>query len=238
MIGEGAAMRTFLTAAALALVSAAPAGAATRNFGISSFERIRVDGPFKVVVSTGVAPFATATGSSAAIDGVSLKVEGKTLVVRADRSRWGGYPGEQPGSVRINIGTHDLTTAWLNGAGSLEIDRVRGLQFDLSMQGAGSAAIARADVDVLKIGLAGTSSAVIGGQAKNLTAIVRGISSLDASGLRTNDVKVGAEGPATVKAHVTGTAKIEARGTATIQMTGEPSCISTLEGSSTVSGCR
>ena len=60
-------MRTFLTAAVLALTLAAPAGAATRNFGITSFEKIRVEGPFKVRLTTGVAPFASAIGSPGAI---------------------------------------------------------------------------------------------------------------------------------------------------------------------------
>ena len=38
-------MRILLAIAALAI--AAPAGAATRNFGIDSFDKIRVDGPYR-----------------------------------------------------------------------------------------------------------------------------------------------------------------------------------------------
>jgi hypothetical protein len=56
-------MRTFLlSAAAMALAFAAPAGAATRNFGITGFEKVRIEGPFKVRLTTRVAPFASATG--------------------------------------------------------------------------------------------------------------------------------------------------------------------------------
>ena len=41
-------MRSFLlAAAAAAALTAAPAGAATRNLGITSFEKIRVEGPFE-----------------------------------------------------------------------------------------------------------------------------------------------------------------------------------------------
>ena len=40
-------MRTFLAAAATTLALAAPAGAASRNFGITDFSKIRVDGPSK-----------------------------------------------------------------------------------------------------------------------------------------------------------------------------------------------
>ena len=142
-------MRIHLPIAIMALTLAAPAGAATRNFGITSFDRIRVDGPYKVVLKVGVAPFASASGSQDALDEVAIEVQGRTLVVHPNRSSWGGFPGESRGPVEIRIGTHELTQAWLNGAGSLQIDRVRGLAFDLSVQGSGdlqAAQIGRAHV--------------------------------------------------------------------------------------------
>src|SRR5437763_17180832 len=101
-------MRTFLTAALAMLPLADPAGAATRNFGITSFEKVRVEGPFKVVLTTGVAPFARATGSSAALDRVAVEVRGNTLVVHSNLSSSDGYPGQNLGPVAISIGTHDL----------------------------------------------------------------------------------------------------------------------------------
>ncbi|MFL6830173.1 MAG: hypothetical protein ACJ8D5_06085, partial [Sphingomicrobium sp.] len=87
-------MRIFLLApiAVAALVS--PANAATRNFGITSFEKVRVEGPFKVKLTTGVAPFASASGSPAAIDKVAIEMRGNTLLVHASSSSWGGYPGQ------------------------------------------------------------------------------------------------------------------------------------------------
>src|SRR3954465_13617316 len=120
------------------VVSAAfnsPAGAATRNFGITSFTKVRVDGPFRVSLATGVAPFARATGSPHALDRVAIDVRGDTLVVHSSSDSWGGYPGQDPGPVEVTLGTHDLSQAWLNGAGSLAIDRVKGLSFGLSVQG-------------------------------------------------------------------------------------------------------
>ena len=38
-----------------------------------------------------------------------------------------------------------LTAALVNGSGSLEIDKVRGLAFDLSVQGSGAARIGTVD---------------------------------------------------------------------------------------------
>jgi hypothetical protein len=73
-----------LVAAAAAL--SAPALAADRNYSVTSFDRIRVDGPYRVVLTTGVAPFARASGPAAAIDSVSIEVQGRTLIVRRNRA--------------------------------------------------------------------------------------------------------------------------------------------------------
>jgi hypothetical protein len=231
-------MRTALPALAILIVASAPADAATRNFGVSGFDRIRVDGPFKVQLTTGVAPFATASGSAAALDSVVIDVQGRTLVVRNSRTSWGGYPGDSKGPVEIRIGTHELNTAWVNGAGSLAIDMARGLSFDLSVQGAGSASIGAVAVDQLKVSLAGTGTARIAGTAPRMTAIVRGISTLDASGLTAKDATIGAQGPATVKATVTGTAKVDAMGASVVDLAGRPACTVKTIGSATVTGCR
>ena len=233
-------MRSFLPAfaAVAACTLAAPADAATRNFGVSGFDRIRIDGPFMVRVTTGVAPFAVASGTATALDGVAIDVQGRTLVVRNNRSSWGGYPGEAKGPVEISIGTHELNTAWLNGAGSLAIDKVRGLSFDLSVQGTGSASIGQAKVDQLKIGMSGTATAGVAGTAPRLTAIVRGVSTLDASGLAVKDATIGAQGPATVRANVTGTAKVDALGAAAVTLDGRPACVVKAVGSAAVTGCR
>jgi hypothetical protein len=230
-------MRIF-TALGLLVLAAAPAEAATRNFGVSGFDRIRVDGPYKVRVSTGVAPFAIAEGSQTALDGMAIDVQGRTLIVRNNRQTWGGYPGEGRGPVEIRIGTHDLGTAWVNGSGTLTIDQVRGLSFDLSVQGSGSVAIESVKVDQFKLGIAGSGSVSLAGEALKLTAIVRGISQLDASRLKVKDATIGAEGPSTVKADVSGDVKIDAQGTTAIELAGGPTCEVRAGGSVSLSGCR
>jgi hypothetical protein len=231
-------MRACLPAILLALAAASPADAATRNFGISGFDRIRVDGPFKVRLTTGVPPFAKATGSAAALDGIAFDMIGRTLVIHLNRSSWGGYPGEPGGPVEISVGTHELSAAWLNGAGSLSINRIKGLTFDLSLQGSGDAAIERADVDQFRVTISGSANAAVSGRAGKLTATLRGISSLDASGLNAKDAAIGAEGPSTVKAVVSNSVKVDASGTATITLAGGPACTNKVSGSASVSGCR
>ena len=237
MSSEDGVMKQLILAASL--LAATPALAADRNFGVSGFDRVRVDGDYKVNLTVGVAPFARATGSARALDPVDVVVEGRTLIVRANRSAsWGGYPGESAGPVEVEVGTHELTAAFVNGAGSLNINRVRGLKFEVSAQGAGSVTIDSVDVDQFQLGLAGAASARLAGKALKLTAIIRGSSILDGEALTVKDAVIGAQGPAIIKLTATETAKVDAIGVASVSLIGKPACTVTTKGSASVAGCR
>lgn len=237
MSWQGGAMMTRLLLAAALLASAAAAPAAERRFSVTGYDRIRLDGPFEVDLKTNVAPFALASGDQAALDGLKLGVEGRTLVIRASTGAWGGYPGARAGKVVIRLGTHELTTAWINGAGTLAIDKVKGLAFDLAVQGAGSATIADVRVDQFRVGLAGAASARLAGKAPLVTAIVRGTSALDSSGLAVNDMKLGVEGPSVVNARASNSVRIDASGPSTVTITGGAACTVKAAGSATITGC-
>jgi len=221
------------------IVQPAMAAAASRNYGVSGFDRIRLDGDYRVTVTNGVAPFARASGDPRGLDMVSLKVEGRTLVIRSSRSAgWGGYAGESAGPVEISIGTHELTALFLNGAGALNVNRIEGLKFDIAAQGAGMISVEQVDVDQLSVALAGATSARLGGRTGKTTAIVRGMSLLDAEAMTAKDAVIGAEGPAIVKLTATETAKVDAAGVGSITLSGRPSCILKTKGSVSVSGCK
>ena len=229
---------------ALLIIASLPAsvfGAAPssqRNYSVTSFDRIRVDGPYQVQLQTNVAPYARAKGSQAALDSVSIAVEGRTLIVRAGGGGWGGYAGENPGPVTIELGTHDLGTAWINGPGALNIDRVKGLSFELAIQGSGSARIDHSEVDQMKVGISGAGSVRLSGSAKRLTAVIRGTSSFDGESLTVKDAVLGSEGPAVIRATVTETAKVDTVGVGSVTLVGNPACIVSAKGSAIVTGCK
>jgi hypothetical protein len=230
-------MRIFPIAAAM-LALASTGEAATRNFGITSFEKVRIEGPYKVRLSTGIAPFAKASGSPSALDRIAIEMRGNTLVVHGASSSSGDYPGQDAGPVEISLGTHDLTSAWISGSGALAIDKAKGLSFDLSVQGSAAASIGQADVDQLTVAVVGTASATLGGRSGKMTAVVRGVSSLDAANLDSKDATIGAEGTATVSAHVTNSVRVDGNGAVTVRLTGGPACTLRVGGSASVSGCR
>lgn len=219
-----------------ALGAAAPS--TQRNFSVTGFDRIRVDGPYKVTLKTSVAPFARANGTAASLDGVSIKVEGRTLVIREGTGSWGGYPGEGRGPVTIEVGTHDLSAIYINGAGALDVDRVKGLAFEIAIQGSGVARIDQVDVDQMKVGVAGAGTTRLAGRAAKLTATVRGTSAFEGDGLKVADAVIGAEGPSTIRAQVTNSAKVDASGLVSVTLTGNPACTVRARGSARVTGCK
>lgn len=231
----------FIAMLALASLPAASIAAptASRNYGVSGFDRIRVDGPYEVHLTTGVPPFAKASGNSAAaLDEVSIQVEGRTLVIRKGSGGWGGNPDEARGPVTIDVGTHELSAAWLNGAGRLDINAVKGLSFDLNVQGSGAARIDAVAVDQLKVGITGAASVRLAGSAPSVTTVVRGTSSFDGEQLQSKDVVVGAEGPSIIRMNASNSAKVDAIGLPSISFTGRPACTVKAQGSATVTGCK
>lgn len=233
-------MRSFLLAAAAlaATAIAAPADAATRNLSITSFEKLRVEGPFKVTLRTSTAPYARAVGDQGALDRITVEMRNNVLIIRNGSSTVGDYTGRDVGPVSIELGTHDLSSAWLTGSGSLAIDRVRGLSFDLSVQGSGAADIGDVRVDQFTLALFGTASARLAGRSAKVTADLRGISALDAGGLDAHDIDLVIDGAATINAAASGSAKINASGPATVRLSGRPSCTIRINGSADISGCR
>ena len=225
-----------LLAVPLALAAApSSAASASRNFGVSGFDQIRVTGPYLVSVMTGVAPYARASGSAAGIDKVAIRVEGTTLIIGEDHSN---SSGQNDGPVTITVGTHELSRASVNGVGSIAIDRARGLSFGLLVAGAGQGTIASVDVDQLRLAMVGSGSVKLAGRAPMLTAVIQGAGTLEASGLSVKDLTVTAQGPAVIAVTATNTAKVTVGGTSTVTLSGSPSCTLKTVGSASVSGCR
>ena len=194
---------------------ATPLAAAQRNYSVTDFTRIKVDGPFAVTLTTDVAPFAKASGSPRALDRVSLRVDGRTLIIRTDRSAWGGAPDEDHGPVTISVGTHDLEQATLSGPGTIAIDRVRGLDFGLASFGSGAVTIADVASDRLRILAQGAGSTRVTGKVKKFDATLDGPGLIDASALSATDATLSALGPASIRATVTNSVKLVASGTTT-----------------------
>jgi hypothetical protein len=217
-------------AAAMAAAIAAPAAGAERRYSVTDFDRVQVDGPYEVTLTTGGSSQAMAAGDQAAIDRVSIDVQGRTLRVRPNPSAWGGYPGARIGPVRVVVSTRDLRGATVIGPGSLLIDRARGLRLELSLSGSGSLTVGSVDADVLTLGTIGSGEIRVAGKAKQLRLTVEGSGDFDGRGLVSEDAQIVAGTSGTLVVGATRTARVTARGRGLVEILGTPAC--TLSGAS------
>jgi hypothetical protein len=213
-----------MIAATVALI-AAPADAAERRYSVTDFDRIQVEGPFEVTLTTGRSGSATATGDVRAIDRLSLEVQGRTLRIRPNRSAWGGFPGEAGGGpLKIAVTTHGLRAASVNGSGSIAIDGAKGLRFDLTVRGSGHIGIAKVEADNLSVGLLGSGKIVLAGKAKELVATISGAGNLEAAGLTADEAKLTADTAGDISLGVRRDVEIIVTGQGDTHIVGRPSC--------------
>lgn len=220
--------------AALAAALASSASAAERRYTVTDFDRIQVEGPFQVTLATGRASSATASGTSQALDRVSIEVQGRTLKVRPNRSAWGGYPGEGAGPVTILVTTHGLRGASVTGSGSIAIDKASAMRFEASVSGSGRLSVAAVQADMLTLGLLGAGKIAMAGKAKQLRATVQGSGDLDASSLIAEDAEINADTAGEISLGVRRAAKVTASGSGDTRIVGTPSCTTKVLGSGRV----
>ncbi|HEX8467569.1 MAG TPA: DUF2807 domain-containing protein [Allosphingosinicella sp.] len=223
-----------LPLALLAFAAAFPAGAAERNYSITDFDRVQVDGPYRVILTTGRSSGARAEGSTAALDHVSVDVQGRTLRVRRNRSALGSYPAADPGPVTIALTTRDLRNAAVVGSGSLDIDRAEGLRVDLSVSGSGRLTVSSVEADNLIVGLLGSGRITLAGRTKQLKATVQGSGDLAAAGLSADEAQVTSDTAGNVVVAVGRAAKVTANGAGDVEIVGSPSCTVSSKGSGRV----
>jgi hypothetical protein len=165
-----------------------------------------------------------AVGDQGAIDRVVVDVQGRTLRVRPNPSAWGGYPGGRTGTVRIVLSTRDLRGATVIGAGSLAIDRARGLRFDLSLSGSGSLSVGSADADTMILASVGSGAISVTGRAKQLRLTVEGSGNFNGRGLLAEDAQIVAGTSGALVVGAARTAKVTARGRGPVDILGNPAC--------------
>lgn len=207
----------------LLFAAASPAAAQERSYSVTDFDRIQVDGPYEVTLVTGRPSGARAIGSSAAIENVTVEVQGQTLKIHANRSAWGSA-AQQAGPVRIEATTRDLTVATVIGAGSLSVDRAKGLRLALTVSGSGRLSVGRLEADNLIVALRGSGRLSLAGTAKKVDANLQGSGDLDASRLAADDADLYSETSGTAALTARRTAKVRAAGVGAVTIGGAPAC--------------
>lgn len=226
---------TRLILALLALTaSALPASAADRPYPVADFDRLVVEGPYRVHLVVGSATTAVASGTRDGLDRVSIESAGQTLRIRPRRNLWGANAGADPGPVTIELRTRTLRSARLLGPAVLDVEGAGGLNLDFMVEGSGTLRATRVAADALSLGLLGAGSLELTGTAKTLRGQFQGTGSVAAAGLAADAATITTNTVGAVALQVNGRAEINAYGLGTVTIGGSPACVLSGPGTSQV----
>lgn len=216
-------IRALLPAAFLLALS--PATAAERRHQVGSFDRVRVSGPFEVTFTTG-SPQARVSGDADAVEAVEVRVDGAVLTVRAAKSGWGERPRAQATRpVAVFLSSPALTDALVLAGGRLSIARVKGARLGVTVNGAGSIAVADLGVDRVEASLLGAGSVTLAGRARTAALRTSGAGRIDAGGLQADTLSVVLDGPGETRAAARYSADVVNVGLGTVTVAGKPRCV-------------
>ena len=219
-----------IAAALFLLLGSSAATGAERRYTVPDFDRLLVEGPFKVTVTTGGPSHATAIGSPSALDRITVENRSGTLRIRADAGTGRG----ETGPVEVRVTTRQLRSAAMAGSGSLDVEGVKGLRFDVTIAGSGSARIGGIEADRLNVSLSGAGVTSLQGRAKVLEATVLGAAALAGSSLSAEDVRVAAATSGNVALGARRTAQVTSSGSGDVAVTGKPACTVKASGAGAV----
>jgi hypothetical protein len=218
----------------MAFAIAAPAVAAERSLSITDFDRLRVEGGFIVEVRTATATTARIIGTQAAIDVATVEVQGRQLVIRRNRSAWGGTPGQTPPAATVRITTPLLANVWVTGPAKVSVDRLKGQRVAVSLEGSGALSVANIVADRVDLSTLGSGTLTVAGTVGNLYATARGAGIFDAAKLIAADVKLTSESAGSVTLSAKRAADITMAGTGSVVVLGKPACTVKNVGSGSV----
>lgn len=203
-----------------------PATAATRTFSVGSFERVRIEGTFKVSIATGASPSAQVEGPQDIVDRVEIRGSGGTITVRLGGSGWGERPASIPDTpVVVRLATPALAGITVIAGAEVNTGPLRGDRIDLATTGPGTiraTAVAGARVSVTVIG--NGTIAVASGSAADVRLSVNGPGTIAAPTLIADALVTRVEGSGTIDSSARYTAQVTTTGLGAVTVHGRPKC--------------
>lgn len=210
--------------AAAALLFTGPASAAEKRFGLTSFEAIEVNADYTIEVTTRAPVGAVATGPQDALDRLTVEARDGRLVI-GERKFAGDENRRAPrGAVTIRINAASLRSATMGGAGSLQIDRLKGTRVLIGLRGPGKLSVGAIETDRLSVAMIGNGTMTLGGTAKQAQMTLSGAGLFDAGALSVGELIFDSEGSGDHMIRAVKSAAITARGIGKTVVLGKPVC--------------
>jgi hypothetical protein len=228
-------VKSLIPFAASAILMAGPALADQRGYSVTSFTRMRVEGPVTIVLQNSNSTAGRAEGDRQAIDRIRVESTSDLLKVGIDRTNWtGDAPTRSNARATLYLSTPRLETLYVIGAGDVRIDRIRGSRFTLVLSGSGRTTIDNLDVEQLTVSINGAGSAKLAGKAKQVRIRSQGEANVDGAALVADDSDVALMGAGEIHLTANRTARNALNGSGRITIDGNPACSGTGEGSGEV----
>lgn len=219
-------MRRFALASllTLALLPAAARAGDDRDFMVAGFDRLRVDGPFEVDVVDGVSQSARAEGPSAALDRVSIRSEGGTLIVSAGTMGWEVMGRGEVELPRVTVTTTGLRSVMVTGGAKVHVAALGGDRVEASVNGAGALSVDAVDAVRFSGSLTGAGTMRVAGKAVTANFQSLGAGNIEAPEFVANDLRVRWTSLGAGHFNARYTARISAMGTGSVRVEGAPKC--------------
>lgn len=206
----------------IALSTVAPA--AERKVFVSSFDRLRVNGPFRVDVVTGRSPAGRIVGDPRGLDGIEVRQEGNVVVVRASDGRGNGESDPAAWPVTVTLVTPSLAAVTLVGSGAVNVAGMKADRLDLSVAGTGTIGVTRADAIELTATTIGTGRITVAGRVARARVVVNGAGNVVATALDVGELTVRLDGPGDVTARARFIADVTNTGLGRVAVAGSAKC--------------
>lgn len=220
---------------ALMIAPMLPAQAAERGFSVTDFDRIRVEGPFRVAVETGKSSTASASGDREALDRVAMRTEGRTLILRSDHQNWGGPSEKKPvPAAAIRLTTRALRAITLIGGAQLSVAPLKGDRLTATVEGSGRLDLAGVDVDRLDLLTVGSGTTKVSGKAKIMAIVARGSARIEGAGMMAHELTLATESADSIILGARTSARVQSSGAGETTILGTPACAVTENGAGRV----
>ena len=220
--------------AAVTLLTATSASAAEKRYGLTSFETIEVTADVAVEVVTRSPVSAVATGSPDALDRLTVEARDGRLII-GQKIYAGDENRRQPlGQVLLRVNAANLRSASIVGAGSLQIDRLKGTKVEIGLRGPGRLTVGAVTTDRLSVAMIGNGTMTLGGTAKIAQMTLSGAGAVDAGKLAVGELVTSSEGTGDHVFQAVKSAAITTRGLGRTVVLGKPVCTVRNAGSGTV----
>ncbi len=206
------------------LAAAAPASAAEKRYGLTSFVAVEVTADVIVEVVSRSPVSAVATGPDDALDRLTVEAQNGKLVI-GQRQFAGDDKRRTPlGKVTVRINAAKLRSATLVGAGSLQIAQLTGTRVSIGLRGPGKLVVGAVTTDRLAVTMIGNGTMTLGGRAKDAQMTLSGAGAVDAGALAVDALVSDSAGAGDHLFRAVKSAAVTVRGLGHVVVLGKPAC--------------